>query len=320
MQLIWVSGLTARVETISITGRSLLAGVALLATLLVVLGFAFHWVGLRVAIELDPSLAQSMGGVTSASEQQRLEAGYRHQLDELNGRLKTLLGHVQKLEADKNEIAALNKIEGLRKGFNSESSLPMDGRGGPFKALSLEHTLDRTLSRFRRTDLALQLESATQEAGHLGRSIDLLHQRWAQEIDWLKTLPTGLPIQDNTRVSSTFGVRLDPLTHRPSVHEGLDFVSPVGTPVLASAAGVVTKSEWSGAYGNLVELRHAQGFYTRYAHLSQRKVAEGDKIERGAMVGALGNTGRSTGPHLHYEIMYKDAAIDPTQVLAVLQK
>ena len=94
----------------------------------------------------------------------------------------------------------------------------------------------------------------------------------------------------------------------------------MGTPVRASAAGVVTKSEWSGAYGNWVELRHAQGFQTRYAHLSQRKVAEGDKIERGVIIGALGNTGRSTGPHLHYEILYKDAVINPTQVLAVLQK
>ena len=320
MQLIWVSGLTARVQTISITARTIMAATGALATLLVVLGFAFHWVGLRVAIELDPSLAQSMGGVTSISEQQRLEAGYRNKLDELNNRLKTVLGQVQKLEADKNEMATLNKMEGLRQGLNLESASPMDGRGGPFKALSLERTVDRTLSHFRRADLALQLESASQEAGELGRSVELLHQRWTQEIDWLKTLPTGLPIQGNARVSSTFGVRLDPITHRPSVHEGLDFVSPVGTPVLASAAGVVTKSEWSGAYGNWVELRHAQGFHSRYAHLSQRKVAEGDKIDRGAVIGALGNTGRSTGPHLHYEIMYKDEAINPTQVLAVLQK
>jgi murein DD-endopeptidase MepM/ murein hydrolase activator NlpD len=320
MQLIWVSGLTARVQTISITARSLVAGAGVLACLLVVLGFVFHWVGLRVAIELDPSLAQSMGGVTSASEQQRLEAGYRTKLDELNNRLKAVLSHVQKLEADKNEIAALNKIEGLRKGVSVDPELAMDGRGGPFKALSLEETLDRTLDHFRPVDLTGRIDSASQEAGHLGRSVDLLHQRWTQEIDWLKTLPTGLPIQDNARVSSTFGVRLDPITHRPSVHEGLDFVSPVGTPVLASAAGVVTKSEWSGAYGNLVELRHVQGFQTRYAHLSMRKVTEGDKIDRGAIIGALGNTGRSTGPHLHYEIMYKDAAINPTQVLAVLQK
>ena len=264
MQLIWVSGLTARVQTISITSRAIMACAGVLATLLIVLGFVFHWVGLRVAIEINPSLAQSVGGVTSASEQQRLEAIYRNKLDELNARLKTVLGHVQKLEADKNEIAGLNKIESLRKWVNLESVSGMDGRGGPFKVFSLERTLDR----FRRTDLALQMESATQEARDLGRNVELLHHRWTREIDWLKTLPTGLPIQDNARISSTFGVRLDPITHRPSLHEGLDFVSPLGTSVLASAPGVVTKSEWSGAYGNLVELRNAQGFHSRYAHLS----------------------------------------------------
>ncbi len=312
MQLIWVSGLTARVQTISITARTITAMTGVVAALLVVLGFACHWLGLRVAIEIDPSLAQSLGGVTSAAEQQRLEAGYREKLEELNRRLHSLLSHVQKLEADKNEIAALNKIENVRKGLTVEAVSAMDGKGGPFKAISLE--------QFRRADLAQKLDSATLEAGQLSRTVDLLHQRWSQEIEWLKTVPTALPIQESARVSSTFGLRLDPITHRPSAHEGLDFVSPVGTPVMASAAGVVTKSEWSGAFGNLVEVRHAQGFLTRYAHLSQRKVAEGDRIERGAVLGALGNTGRSTGPHLHYEIMYKDEPINPTQVLAVLRK
>jgi len=312
MQLIWVSGLTARVQTVSITARTMIAATGAVAALLVVLGFAFHWVGLRVAIEIDPSLAQSLGGVTSVREQQRLEEGYREKLEELNTRLQTVLSHVQKIEADKNEIAALNKIESLHKGITAEAVSAMDGKGGPFKAISLDY--------FHRADLGVRLERASQEAGELGRTVDLLHQRWSQEIEWLKTVPTALPIQGSARVSSTFGVRLDPITHRPSAHEGLDFVSPVGTPVMASAAGVVTKSEWSGAFGNMVEVRHAQGFQTRYAHLSQRKVVEGDRIERGAVLGALGNTGRSTGPHLHYEIMYKDEPINPTQVLAVLRK
>ena len=100
MQLIWVSGLTARVQTVSITARTMIAATGGVAALLVVLGFAFHWVGLRVAIEIDPSLAQSLGGVTSVREQQRLEEGYREKLEELNTRLQTVLSHVQKIEAD----------------------------------------------------------------------------------------------------------------------------------------------------------------------------------------------------------------------------
>jgi murein DD-endopeptidase MepM/ murein hydrolase activator NlpD len=188
----------------------------------------------------------------------------------------------------------------------------MDGQGGPFKAVSWD--------LFRRVSLGEGMDTATQSAQGMGRTVNALHQQWRQEIDWLKALPTGLPLSAPARVSSTFGIRLDPLTHRPSQHEGLDFVAPMGAAVLATAPGVVTRSEWSGAYGNWVEVAHDQGFHSRYAHLSQRKVAEGDKIERGTEIGALGNTGRSTGPHLHYEIMFKEEAINPTQVLAALRK
>ena len=312
MQLIWVSGPTARLQTFSITARKVVLGVGMLASALVLLGFLCHWVGLRMAVQMAPSLAQSMGGVTSAEEQFRLEAGYREKLETLTAQYKNLLLSVQRLETDKNEIAELNKIEALRKQNQAGGISASDGRGGPLKAIDFDY--------FKRKTLDEGMDAALQYADHLKDALLFLHQKWRQEIDWLKTMPTGLPIDANARVSSTFGLRLDPLTHRPSHHEGLDFVSPVGTPVVASAPGVVTRSEWSGAYGNLVEVAHAQGFHTRYAHLNERKVAEGVKITRGSEVGTLGNTGRSTGPHLPYEIMYKDEAINPTRILAVLRK
>ena len=312
MQLIWVSGPTGQVQTFSINTHQVMWLVGAIATALVLIGFGFHWLGLRVAIEMNPALVQSMGGVTTASEQMRLEAGYREKLEALNAQFKTLWAHVQKLEADKNEIAALNKIESLRKHMILDDVSAMDGQGGPFKAVSWD--------LFRRVSLGEGMDTATQSAQGMGRTVNALHQQWRQEIDWLKALPTGLPLSAPARVSSTFGIRLDPLTHRPSQHEGLDFVAPMGAAVLATAPGVVTRSEWSGAYGNWVEVAHDQGFHSRYAHLSQRKVAEGDKIERGTEIGALGNTGRSTGPHLHYEIMFKEEAINPTQVLAALRK
>lgn len=312
MQLIWVSGPTARIQTFSITARKAVWGVGLLASALVLFGFLCHWVGLRVAIQIDPSLAQTMGGVTSATEQLRLEAGYREKLDALNTQIKNLLVSVQHLETDKNEIADLNKIENLRNQSHGEGDAVMGGRGGPFKPVSF--------APFKQATLDSGMDAALQDADNLNATLGSLHQRWRQEIDWLKTLPTGLPIPAQARVSSTFGVRFDPFTQRPSLHEGLDFVGPIGTPVVASGPGVVTRSEWSGAYGNLVEVAHAQGFYSRYAHLNLRKVAKGDKINRGSEIGTLGNSGRTTGPHLHYEIMFKDALINPTQVLTVLRK
>lgn len=101
------------------------------------------------------------------------------------------------------------------------------------------------------------------------------------------------------------------------MHEGIDFVAPMGTPVLATADGVVLRAEYSGAYGNMVDVSHADGFVTRYAHLKTINVNIHDKVDRHDKVGTLGNTGRSTGPHLHYEVIFKDQAIHPAKALAV---
>jgi murein DD-endopeptidase MepM/ murein hydrolase activator NlpD len=100
------------------------------------------------------------------------------------------------------------------------------------------------------------------------------------------------------------------------MHEGIDFVAPIGTPVLATAAGVVVRAEYAGAYGLMVEVAHADGFVTRYAHLKTIQVKPQDVVERHDAVGTLGNTGRSTGPHLHYEVIYKGRALHPAKALA----
>jgi murein DD-endopeptidase MepM/ murein hydrolase activator NlpD len=102
----------------------------------------------------------------------------------------------------------------------------------------------------------------------------------------------------------------------PSLHEGIDFVAAVGTPVLATAAGEVIRAEYSGAYGNLVEVAHTQGFVTRYAHLKTIDVQPGDPVKQHAVLGTLGNTGRSTGPHLHYELLFKGRSMHPAKAMS----
>ncbi len=102
--------------------------------------------------------------------------------------------------------------------------------------------------------------------------------------------------------TSGFGYRRDPFTGRIKMHEGLDIAGPIGTPVYATADGVVIKAEWHHGYGKLVEIDHGYGYHTRYGHLSQIYVHVGQKVRRGQKIGAMGNTGRSTGPHLHYEV------------------
>ncbi len=125
-----------------------------------------------------------------------------------------------------------------------------------------------------------------------------------------KSLPHGSPAP-NSQISSHFGTRKDPFTGRRAVHGGLDFRARTGTPVRATGSGTVIKAGRLGGYGKLVEIDHGGGITTRYAHLSRIKVRKGQKIKRGNIIGKVGSTGRSTGPHLHYEVRRKDRVQNP---------
>lgn len=128
--------------------------------------------------------------------------------------------------------------------------------------------------------------------------------------DTASRLPFAQPA-DGARRTSSFGVRFDPFTGRPAFHSGLDFVSAFGAPVLTTAPGVVSFAGVRAGYGKTVEVDHGRGFKTRYAHLSALAVSPGQRVAVGQRVGALGNTGRSTGPHLHYEIWLNGRAVNP---------
>ncbi len=116
-------------------------------------------------------------------------------------------------------------------------------------------------------------------------------------------------------VSSSFGIRRDPLLGTPALHAGMDFRVPYGMPVRASGAGKVVKAGWNGGYGRMVEVEHADGLTTRYAHMSKISVSVGDTVQRGTIVGKVGSSGRSTGPHLHYEVRRDGTAVDPLKFI-----
>jgi murein DD-endopeptidase MepM/ murein hydrolase activator NlpD len=128
------------------------------------------------------------------------------------------------------------------------------------------------------------------------------------------SMPLGLPIHD-AHVSSGFGARRDPLTRRAAVHYGLDLSAPQGSQVFATGPGTVITAGRTGAYGNLIEIDHGYGITTRYGHLKEIRVQVGDIIKRGQTIGVQGNTGRSTGFHLHYEVRMNDKPLDPQKFL-----
>jgi len=131
----------------------------------------------------------------------------------------------------------------------------------------------------------------------------------------LSTIPVRAPMSGDLETSSGFGVRTDPFLGRPAMHSGLDFRGDTGEAARATAAGTVAHAGWSGGYGNMVEIDHGGGFATRYGHLSAIDVKVGQSVKIGQIVGRVGSTGRSTGPHLHYETRIDGDAVDPQRFL-----
>jgi murein DD-endopeptidase MepM/ murein hydrolase activator NlpD len=128
-------------------------------------------------------------------------------------------------------------------------------------------------------------------------------------------VPVRKPVTGELDLSSPFGVRVDPFLHVAAMHTGIDFRGDAGDPIHATAAGTVTVAGWSGGYGKMVEIDHGNGLATRYGHLSQIDVDIGEKIRIGQIVGRMGSTGRSTGPHVHYETRVDGEAVDPQKFL-----
>ncbi len=172
---------------------------------------------------------------------------------------------------------------------------PAAASGGPFVPVKLpgeSNTFERELMR---------LNIARAQTEQLNRA--------------LVYIPVRKPVSGEIDMSSQFGVRIDPFLRIPAMHTGLDFRGEVGDPIRATAAGTVTNAGWTGGYGKMVEIDHGNGLATRYGHLSQIDVDVGDKIRVGQVVGRLGSTGRSTGPHVHYETRIDGEAVDPLKFL-----
>ena len=306
MQLMWVSGPTGHVRTISITARKVLIGTCAVAFALVATGFLLYLIGFKIAIEVRPELARSLGGVTTEAEQQRMESVYRERLAKLQGMLDATAQDIRQLQALKNRFMDIATPAAMREKRSSSE----DGKGGPL--LPTNHP-----GHNPNQPLANSLDDAAQEFGQFQKVVGSMRQDWNRQLNWLQTLPTGVPISGDFKVTSGFGMRNDPFTGMLARHEGLDFTASSGTPIIATADGVVTRSGWEDTYGNIVEVTHAEGFMTRYAHISKRLVAEGQPVKRGQRIAEVGSTGRSTGPHLHYEIFRHGRVLNPAQVLPI---
>lgn len=144
-------------------------------------------------------------------------------------------------------------------------------------------------------------------------SFDRLAEAVSQNSDRLSHTPSIQPVseEDMTQMASGYGWRVDPIYGTSKHHDGMDFAAPAGTSVYATADGAVTLAQWNNAYGNCIDINHGYGYTTRFAHLSELLVKPGQKVKRGDLIGKVGNTGKSTGSHLHYEVRLKGVPQNP---------
>jgi murein DD-endopeptidase MepM/ murein hydrolase activator NlpD len=196
------------------------------------------------------------------------------------------------------------KIAGVKKEEFQFDQKP--GRGGPepsgaFKPVQL-------------TEFRAQLDQLAAQVDDRADRLAVMESMLSRERVKQNALPSTLPVGAGF-FSSNFGWRIDPFTGRNAMHEGVDFVAPVGAPITAAAGGIVVYSDYHQGYGNMIEIDHGNGLVSRYAHASKRLVKEGDVVLRGQKIGEVGNTGRSTGPHLHFEVLNRGVPQNPTRYL-----
>ncbi|MDP3609945.1 MAG: M23 family metallopeptidase [Methylophilus sp.] len=234
---------------------------------------------------------------TLTSAQSHLDA-YAKQIGELQAR-------IMRLDAQNQRLAKLagDKTQQVPQTEQTPHSV-IPNRGGP-----LVH--DKPMSE-------LELKSAIEE---LMKTVDarddyqsVIEAKILQQSVLKDMLPNSSPVRAGYN-SSSYGWRIDPFNGHKAFHEGLDFPANTGTPILAAADGIVIASEHTPDYGNIVKINHGSGLETRYAHASEILVKKGERVTKGQRVALVGNTGRSTGPHLHYEIRLNGNPLDPRQYL-----
>ena len=237
-----------------------------------------------------------------------MEAVYRQNLSQLQTSLNQTVQDVKKLETLKDRFMALATPMSVKDSAPSRQ----DAKGGPFVLPTLGHQIMGSLFRL---PLQTELQQTVSQVQSVNANLQNQEQRWRQHLEWLEALPIAVPVKQDFRLTSGFGLRNDPFTGMLAMHEGLDFSAEAGTPVLATAPGQVVRSEWDPNFGNVIEIKHAENFLTRYAHLSKRHVAANTQVNTQTLIGAVGSTGRSTGPHLHYEIYQNGKVLNPMKVL-----
>jgi murein DD-endopeptidase MepM/ murein hydrolase activator NlpD len=301
MNLIWFSGREARALQFNLAHPAALAILGVLV--LGILGTAFA-LGVQLGERTGKIINQTHAAAAfngalgdEKREIHELRAKLQDRVDAMALRLGAINAHILRLNALGKRLTDMAKIDNREFNFDAEPATggpESEGEGVSAQIPDLTAMLDSTERRVELRDAQLDaLENV------------ILARKLNEEIH-----PEGRPVHQGF-ISSYFGQRQDPFTGEEAIHKGVDFAGNLGDEVVAVAAGVVT---WAGVrtgYGKLVEISHGNGFTTRYAHNERALVSVGDTVTRGEPIALMGSTGRSTGPHVHFEVLRNGRQVDP---------
>lgn len=293
MQIIITDAWVAKKRTLHINGwRVVVLGFIFSLVMVVSTVAIYNWVLLE-GVRRGWPIMQSFSQVVSPQSNAINEVFVRDNLDALARKLGEMQAHMVLMDT------LIDRVAGVV-GMNPEEIKASQGSGGTLiqsQSMTLNEVMDITnvlkIEGNRRMDWLMVAE-------------DRLFDQKMQ----VALKPTKRPVKD-VRVGSGFGFRIDPINGRRSMHAGVDFPAPVGTPILAAAGGVVIVQQYHEAYGNMIEIDHGNDINSLYAHASKTFVKTGDIVKRGQTIAAVGSTGRSTGPHLHFEVLVSGRPQDP---------
>ncbi|MDP1559015.1 MAG: M23 family metallopeptidase [Nitrosomonas sp.] len=301
MNIILISDTSIRTKNIKVTRTHIILITCVFFIITLMLAHGLNYFSQRYTDKINNPVLRSL---VVSSQQKRNQDAQSHLLDNLDI-MAVKLGQMQ---AKLLQLDALGERLAKSSGIKSQELLfnQAPGQGGALSTLPLETI---SFGEFNQKMKALS-HALDDRADKLGVIDFMLRQdRLAKRV-----FPSIMPV-DTEWFSSGFGYRIDPFTGKRAFHEGVDFAAKTGTPIKAAAGGVVIYSDRHPEYGNMIEIDHGDDLISRYAHASKRMVNLGQIVLHGQKIAEVGSTGRSTGPHLHFEIRHKDIPQNPSRFL-----
>jgi murein DD-endopeptidase MepM/ murein hydrolase activator NlpD len=302
MHIILVSDRLATAKSLTLSTREVVLALTAVAAIVVILAASLAYFGFRHAAEIKLPFLESLLLDAQHKEKEKEQSFVRENLNAMAVKLGQMQAQLMRLDALGERLSVLSGVKPQEFRFNEQP-----GRGGAISSSTPPYN-------FTVDDFSRQLNLLSRHMENRTDHLDVLESQLFDAQIKKKLMPTVQPIV-GTYNASSFGWRPDPITGQNALHEGVDFIADIGTPIYSAAGGVVVFAEMHPQYGNLVEIDHGNDFTTRYAHASRLLVKAGDLIQRGKKIAEVGNTGRSTGPHLHFEVRFKGVAQNPTRFL-----